>query len=46
MQELIAELAQEGGATSIEYPTWSLSGAHDAAATLVHLLERDKASAL
>jgi hypothetical protein len=45
VQELIAELAQEEGVTAIEYPVWSPYDAHDAAATLLQLLEREKASA-
>ena len=38
------ELAQEDGETAIEYPVWSPYDAHDAAATLLQLLEREKAS--
>jgi hypothetical protein len=44
VQELIAELAQEEGATATEYPVWSPYDAHQAAATLLQLLEQDKAS--
>ena len=43
VQELIAELAQEEGLASGEYPIWSPYDAHDAAATLLQLLEQDKA---
>jgi hypothetical protein len=43
LQELIAELAQEEGAPVIEFPVWSPYEAHDAAATLLQLLEREKA---
>ncbi len=45
VQELVAELAQEEGATPIEYPVWSPYDAHAAAATMLQLLEREKASA-
>jgi hypothetical protein len=45
LQELIAQLAQEEGVTEIEYPVWSPSDAHAAAATLLQLLEQEKASA-
>jgi hypothetical protein len=45
IQELIAELAQEEGATAIEYPVWSPYDAHAAVATLRQLLEQEKASA-
>jgi hypothetical protein len=45
VQELIAELAQEEGIPPGEYPIWSPYDAHDAAATLLQLLEREKASA-
>ncbi len=45
VQELIAELAQEEGIAAIEYPIWSPYDAHDAAATLLKLLEQEKASA-
>jgi hypothetical protein len=43
VQELIAELAQEEGLTEGEYPIWSPYDAHAAAATLMQLLEQDKA---
>jgi len=45
VQELIAELALEEGLTEGEYPIWSPYDAHEAAATLLHLLEQDKAGA-
>ena len=45
VQELIAELAQEEGAAATEYPIWAPYDAHEAAATLLHTLEQDKASA-
>ena len=44
-QELLAELAQEERCIPIEYPVWSPHDAHDAAVTLLQLLEQDKASA-
>lgn len=44
VQELIAELAKEEGVPAIEYPIWSPYEAHDAAAILLQLLEREKAS--
>jgi hypothetical protein len=44
VQELIAELAQEEGFPAIEYPVWSPHDAHAAAATLLQLLEQEKAS--
>lgn len=43
VQELIAELAQEEGIPAGEYPIWSPYEAHEAAATLMRLLEEDKA---
>lgn len=43
MQELIVELAHEEGLAPGEYPVWSPYDAHEAAATLMQLLERDKA---
>lgn len=43
-QELLAELAQEEGVQAIEYPVWSPYDAHDAAAILLQLLEREKAN--
>jgi hypothetical protein len=45
VQELIAELAKEEGMPAIEYPIWSPYAAHDAAAILLQMLEREKASA-
>ena len=45
VQELIAELAQEESIAPIEYAVWSPYEAHDATATLLQLLEREKASA-
>jgi hypothetical protein len=45
MQELIAELAQEEGLAAGEYPVWSPYEAHSAAATLMNLLDQDKATA-
>ena len=45
VQELIAELAQEEGLTEGEYPVRSPYDAHEAAATLLQLLEQDKAEA-
>jgi hypothetical protein len=44
VQELIAELAHEEGVPVIEYPVWSPYDAHGAAATLLKLLEQEKAS--
>ena len=43
VQELVAELAQEEGLTEGEYPVWSPYDAHEAAATLMQLVEQDKA---
>ena len=43
VQELIAELAHEEGIPVIEYPIWSPYDAHGAAATLLKLLEEEKA---
>jgi hypothetical protein len=43
VQELIAELAQEVGVNTVDYPVWSPYDAHAAAATLLQLLEREKA---
>jgi hypothetical protein len=45
VQELMAELAQEEGVAAVEYPVWSPYEAHDAAATLLQLLEQEKAGA-
>jgi hypothetical protein len=44
VQELIAELAKEEVVAEIEYPVWSPYDAHAAAATLLEMLEREKAS--
>ena len=43
VQELIAELAHEEGLTEGEYTIWSPYEAHDAAGTLMQLLEQGKA---
>lgn len=43
LQELISELAQEESSAR-EYPIWSPYDAHDAAATLLKLLEKDQGS--
>lgn len=45
VQELITELAQEEGLAEGEYPIWSPYDAHEAAVTLLQLLEQDKAEA-
>ena len=45
VQELIAELAQDEGLPAGEYPIWSPSDAYEAAATLIQLLDQDKAEA-
>ena len=45
VQELIAELAQDESVPATEYPVWSPYDAHAAAATLLQLLEQEKASA-
>ncbi len=45
VQELLAELAQEEGLAAGEYAVWSPYEAHEAAATLLQLLEQDKAEA-
>ena len=45
VQELIADLAQEendAAEAEAEYPVWSPYDAHEAAATLLQLLEQDK----
>ncbi len=42
MQELLTELSQEEGLEEGEYPIWSPYDAHEAAATLLQLLEQDK----
>ena len=42
VQELVAELAQEEGLAEGEYPLQCLYDAHQAAATLMQLLEQDK----
>jgi hypothetical protein len=44
IQELIAELAYEENVVPIEYPVWSPYDSHAAAATLLELLAREKAS--
>jgi len=43
MQELIAELAREEALEAGEYPVWSPHDAHQAAASLLLMLEEDKA---
>lgn len=43
--ELIADLARDEGLASGEYPVWSPYDAHEAAATLMQLLEQDQAQA-
>ena len=45
IQELIVDLARDEGLTEGEYPVWSPYDAHEAAATLLRLLEQDKAEA-
>ena len=45
MQELIAELAQEEDLAAGEYPVWSPYEAHEAAATLMQMLEKERAEA-
>jgi len=45
VQELIADLAQEEGLSAGEYPVWSPYQAHEAAATLMQMLEQEKAEA-
>ena len=45
VQQLIVELAQEEAAAVIECSVWSPYDAHDAAAILLSLLEREKAEA-
>lgn len=45
IQELIADLAQEEGLAPGEYPVWSPYEAHEAAATLMRLLEQEQAEA-
>lgn len=42
MQELLHELAQEEGLPEGEYPIWSPYEAHEAAATLMRMLEEEK----
>jgi hypothetical protein len=42
MQELLTELSQEEGLEAGEYAVWSPHDAHEAAATLLQLLEQDK----
>jgi len=45
VQELITDLARDEGLAAGEYPVWSPHDAQDAAATLIRLLEEDKAAA-
>jgi hypothetical protein len=45
VQELIADLAQEEGLAAGEYPVWFPYEAHEAAATLMQMLEQEKAKA-
>ena len=45
MQELLTDLAQEDGIPEGEYPVWSPSEAHKAAATLMRMLEEEKEQA-
>ncbi len=45
LQELIADLAQEEGLAAGEYTLWSPYEAHEAAGTLMRLLEQEKAEA-
>ena len=45
VQELIAELAQDEGLAAGEYAIWSPYDAHEAATSLLHLLEEDTAAA-
>jgi hypothetical protein len=45
MRELLADLAQEEGLAAGEYPVWSPYDAHEAAATLMQMLEHEKAEA-
>ena len=45
VQESMVTLAEEEGGTAIEYPVWSPYEAHDAAATLLELLQQEKAKA-
>ena len=42
VQELLADLAEEEGLAAGEYAIWSPYEAHEAAATLMQLLEEDK----
>jgi hypothetical protein len=44
-QELLADLAHEEGLPADEYAIWSPYDAHQAADTLLQLLEEDKAKA-
>ena len=43
VQELLADLAHEEPFSESEYPIWSPYEAHSAAASLIQLLEQDKA---
>ncbi len=45
VQELIADLAQDEGLPDAEYAIWSPYDAHKAAATLLRLIDDDKAQA-
>lgn len=45
VQELITELGREEGIAAGDYPIWSPYDAHAAAATLLRLLEQEKAIA-
>jgi hypothetical protein len=46
MQEMIRDLAHEEGIIQGEYPIWSPYEAHEAAATLLRLLEEEKTEAV
>ncbi len=43
IQELLSDLAQEEGLAEGEYSVWSPYDAHEAAATLLQMLEQEKA---
>lgn len=45
IQELVSDLAQEEGLAAGEYAVWSPYDAHEAAGTLMRMLEQDKAEA-
>ena len=45
MQALLTELAQEEGIPEGEYPVWSPYEAHEAAATLMRMLEEEQKQA-